>query len=204
MKPHQTAANYDKLASHWAGREFNSTSGIAAHERTLQFLTNFGVAIDIGCGSSGRFIELLLGRGFETEGLDFSFEMLALAKRKHPQVRFYHADICTWEFQKAYDFISAWDSIWHVPLEDQPAVLRKLCEALNPDGVLLFSTGGLDVPDEVTNPCLGQPLYHAALGIPRLLRLIDQLGCVCRHLEFDQLPEIHLYLIVQKVEPATA
>lgn len=48
--------------------------------------------------------------------------------------------------------------------------------------------------------CLGQPLYHAALGIPKILQLMDRFGCICRHLEYDQYPELHLYLIVQKAQ----
>jgi SAM-dependent methyltransferase len=199
METRQTASNYDQIAHHWAGAEFNLKNGIAQHERALKFLGRTGAAIDVGCGSSGRIIALLLARGFEVEGLDFSGEMLALARPKHPDVLFHHADICTWEFPRRYDFISAWQSIWHVPLAQQPAVLEKLCAALNPGGVLIFTSGGVDAPHEVTNPCFGQPLYHAALGIPRLLQLVDQFGCICRHLEYDQHPENHLYLIVQKV-----
>lgn len=201
MDPQQTAANYDRIAHHWADNPGLARNGIAQHERALQFLGRAGRAIDVGCGSNSRFIELLLTRGFAVEGLDISTEMLALARAKHPQVTFHHADICTWAFPHRYDFISAWDSIWHVPLERHPAVLEKLCAALNPGGILIFTSGGVDTPGHVTNPCHGQPLYHAALGIPQLLRLIDQFGCVCRHLEYDQHPESHLYLIVQKSTP---
>ena len=198
MEPRQTAANYDRIAHHWAGDTFDSTNGIAQHEKAIRFSRASGLAIDIGCGSSGRIIELLLARGFEVEGLDISPTMLVLAKAKHPGVLFYQADICTWEFPRRYDFISAWDSIWHVPLDRHPAVLEKLCAGLNPGGVLIFTSGGVDTLGEVTNPCHGQPLYHAALGIPQLLRLVDGFGCVCRHLEYDQHPEPHLYLIIQK------
>ena len=172
MEPQQTAASYDQLAPFWAGDAFNRTNGIAQHERALKFAPAGGRAIDVGCGSSGRIIEMLLARGFETEGLDFSPNMLALAKRRHPAVVFHHADICTWEFPHQYDFISAWDSIWHVPLARQAGVLAKLCAALTPRGVLIFTSGGIDAPGEVTNPCQGQPLYHAEPGIPALLRLI--------------------------------
>jgi SAM-dependent methyltransferase len=198
MDPRQTAANYDNLASHWAREGFIRENGIAQHERAIRFSRGSGHAIDVGCGSSGRFIELLLSRGFAVEGLDLSTEMLALAKKKHPQVVFHHADICTWIAPRKYDLISAWDSIWHVPLDRHAAVLEKLCAALNPGGIMIFTTGAVDNPGEVTNPCEGQPLYHAALGVPTLLRLIDTFGCVCRHLEADQFPETHLYLIVQK------
>lgn len=198
MDPQQTAANYDQLAEHWATYAGLANNGIAQHERALAFLGRTGRAIDVGCGSSGRFIDLLLRHGFTVEGLDISPRMLALARAKHPQVTFHLADICTWVFPAKYDFISAWDSIWHVPLELHPAVLEKLCAALTPGGVLIFTSGGVDTPGHVTNPCHGQPLYHAAPGIPHLLRLVDQFGCVCRHLEYDQYPEKHLYLIVQK------
>lgn len=124
--------------------------------------------------------------------------MIALARAKHPSVVFHHADICTHEFRATYDFISAWDSIWHVPLPLQRPTLEKLGRALNPGGVLIFTSGGLDAADEVTNPCLGQPLYHATPGIPELLRTLDEMGCICRHLEYDQFPEKHLYIIAQK------
>ena len=201
MEPSQTAANYDKIARHWADGAFDTKNGIVQHERAIKFLGRPGSAIDVGCGSSGRFIDLLLARGFTVEGLDISTEMVALAKGKHPGVHFYQADICAWSFPKRYDFISAWDSVWHVPLDRQSAVLEKLCTALNPGGVLIFTTGGVDTPSHVTNPYQGQPLYHAALGIPHLLRLVDDFGCICRHLEYDQHPQGHLYLIVQKTNP---
>ena len=71
METRQTASNYDQIAHHWAGAEFNLKNGITQHERALKFTGRTGAAIDVGCGSSGRIIELLLSRGFEVEGLDF-------------------------------------------------------------------------------------------------------------------------------------
>jgi len=198
MDPRETAATYDKIARHWAGEGMDRKNGLAQHERAVRFCRGRGPAIDIGCGSSGRIIDFLLAQKFAVEGLDLSGGMLALAKAKHPAVRFHQADICAWEFPRQYDFISAWDSIWHVPLARQPGVLRKFCAGLNPGGVFIFTSGGVDTPGEVTNPCHGEPLYHAAPGIPELLRIIDGTGCICRHLELDQWPESHLYLIVQK------
>jgi hypothetical protein len=35
------------------------------------------------------------------------------------------------------------------------------------------------------------------LGIPATLRVISEAGCVCRHLEYDQYPELHLCVIAQ-------
>ncbi|BCX46154.1 methyltransferase type 11 [Haloferula helveola] len=198
MKPEDVAASYDRLASHWDGDLFHRENGIAQHRRALAFLDHRGRAIDIGCGSSGRIVDLLLSEGFDTEALDISTEMLALARRRHPDLTFHHADICKWTPPGLYDFVSAWDSIWHVPMDEQEPVLRKLFNALSPGGICIFTSGGLDEPSDTDNPCMGEPMYTAAPGIPALLEAVSDCGCVCRHLEYDQFPEKHLYLIVQK------
>jgi hypothetical protein len=54
--------------------------------------------------------------------------MIKLARQRHPDITFYHADICKWDFPRTYDFISAWDSIWHLPLSEQELVLQKFCK----------------------------------------------------------------------------
>ena len=204
MTTQETAASYDQLASYWNSDKFYRANGIDQHKRALQFVTHKTSAIDVGCGSSGRLIDLMLSEGFSVEGLDISTEMIRLARQRHPHVIFHHADICDWSFAHKYDFMSAWDSVWHVPLEQQQDVLTKLCDALNPSGVLIYTTGGLDQAGHITNPFLGQPLYHAGWTIPGLLRTLEQCDCICKHLEFDQLPEKHLYIIAQKVEQGAA
>ena len=196
MTPEQIAYSYDKIAEHWDCPEFDRNNGIPQHERALQFVSRFGGALDIGCGSSGRIIELLLSRGFEVEGLDMSHGMLRRAQQHHPDVRFHLADIRTWKFPKDFDFISAWDSIWHIPLHEQLSVLRKICSGLAQGGVLIFTTGGVEKPEEITVMNFGQPLYHAAPGIYAVLRTLEESGCLCRHLEYDQ--ERHVYVIAQR------
>ncbi len=201
MDTAETAGNYDKLAGHWAGDDFNIENGIAQHRVALRFLDRRGAAMDLGCGSSGRIIGLMAGEGFRSvEGLDFSGEMVRLARKKSPGVEIHHADVCDWNFSRDYDFISGWDGIWHVPLGKQEALLEKICGALAPGGVFIFTTGGLDEPGEVTNPFLDVPLYHAALGIPKTLEVVARSGCVVRHMEYDQYPEPHVYLVVRKTD----
>lgn len=111
MNPIQQASNYDKIAEHWNSNRFNRENGIAQHISALSFALKTRKAIDIGCGSSGRIIDLLLEHGYQVEGLDLSNEMLKLAKQRHPHVTFHHADICKWEPAAEFAFISAWDSI---------------------------------------------------------------------------------------------
>ena len=124
--------------------------------------------------------------------------MIALARKRHPQVQFYEADVSKWHFPKKYDFISAWDSTWHLPLHLQEPVLQKICDILVNDGIFIFTTGGFDTPHERSDSFMGIEGWLSVLGIPKTLGLLDRFGCVCRHLEYDQYPERHLYIIAQK------
>jgi SAM-dependent methyltransferase len=199
MRPFEVAHSYDHLAPLWAGPDFHRDNGMPQHRRALQFVSRPGKALDVGCGSSGRFIDLLMERGFKVEGIDISTEMIRLARQRHPQVVFHHANLIEWTPPQAYDFISAWDSVWHVPLSSQEPVWAKLLHALAPGGVMILTTGGLDTPGEVQNSHMGVPMYHATPGLPALCRLIAEAGCVIRHLEYDQWPEKHLVVVVQRV-----
>jgi SAM-dependent methyltransferase len=194
MTPEQVAASYDQIAEMFFDL---STYGFAQIERAVGFVPNRDWALDVGCGA-GRCLELLARHGFHSDGIDLSTAMIALARERQPKVRLFHADICYWELSRSYDLIVAWDSVWHVPLGQQEAVLKKLCRGLSPGGVLVFTTGGTDAPSEKQNACMGPPMYHAALGITKTLQVLAESGCACRHLEYDQYPEDHVYLIAQK------
>lgn len=98
-----------------------------------------------------------------------------------------------------YDFVTAWDSIWHVPLEQQELVLGKLVSSLNSHGVLVFTCGGTDEIDERENDDMGPEVYYSSLGINAYLQLFSSLGCNCRHFEYDEYPQLHTYFIVQKM-----
>lgn len=199
MTPDQVAVSYDQIAERWSNGRFEARNGVAQHERALSFTAErAGRALDVGCGASGRFIELLLTRGFEPEGLDISSEMLRHARARHPRVTFHQADICKWVPVYAYTFITAWDSIWHVPLAEQKSVLVKLCSALAPRGVFIFSAGGLEVPDERVDQHMGVPMYHATMGVPGICAALQNCGCALKHFEYDQYPQAHVYFIVQR------
>ncbi|GGB96394.1 hypothetical protein GCM10011352_23140 [Marinobacterium zhoushanense] len=198
MQPKQIGLAYDQITQLWTRPEFNQANGIHQHERAIAFTNMRGAALDVGCGCNGRIEQLLLEKGFTPEGVDISARMIEQMRARFPSLTFHHADICTWPLPRQYDFISAWDSLWHLPLDQHEPVLRKLFAQLNPGGVCIFSAGGLDSADQHLDASMGPELYYSTLGIPALLRVIDEAGCLCKHLEFDQYPELHTYFIVQK------
>jgi SAM-dependent methyltransferase len=197
MTPTDVGRSYDAITHQWEAPE-RPFSGLPQHQRAMQFLKARQHALDVGCGCDGRLIDYLRAQGFQVEGVDVSERMVALARQRHPDVRFHHADICGWELPRKYDFITGWDSIWHVPLAEQDGVLRKLCDGLNSGGVLIFTMGGTDQPGEVQDAHMGVPMYTATMGIAKMLGLLTECGCVCRHLEYDQYPQLHVYIIAQK------
>jgi SAM-dependent methyltransferase len=195
--PSDVGHSYDEITRQWE-TPAHPLTGLAAHQKAVQFLASRGHALDVGCGCNGRLIEYLKSENFFVDGVDVSERMVALARQRNPDVRFHHADICEWILPRKYNFITGWDSIWHVPLTNQGRVLEKLCGALNRGGVFIFTLGGVGQPGEIQDNHMGVPMYTGTLGIPKTLELIAHFDCVCRHLEYDQFPQPHAYLIAQK------
>ena len=198
MKTIDIGKAYDKIAERWTSDDFPRTNGIEAHERAISFAGSKGYALDIGCGSNDRFIELLKANGFHVEAIDVSQRMVDLAKLKHPEVVIQYADIRDWSFPRKYDLISAWDSIWHIPLNEQERMLKRILGNLAAKGVFIFTTGGVDEPGEMIDSFMGPEMYYSSLGLQRTLEVISEAGCICRHLEYDQVPESHVYIIAQR------
>ncbi|MGF1689422.1 class I SAM-dependent methyltransferase [Photobacterium japonica] len=198
MTPIEIGQAYDQITEQWNDDAFDRRNGIAQHEKAIRFAKQRGLALDIGCGPTGRIMDVLLEAGFAPTGLDVSTEMLALAQRRHPQLLFVQADICEYTLMEKYDFITAWDSIWHIPLSQQAAVMGKIVASLNVGGIFIFSFGGTDEAGEHTDNYMGPEVYYSSLGTQGFLRVLMDLGCLIRHVEFDQHPELHTYMIVEK------
>ena len=198
MKPEETGSHYDRIALWWQKEHLHSTYGIGALEKAIKFTDDKSTALDIGCGSSGRFIDVLIRNGFTPAGLDVSAEMISLARQRNPGVIFYIGDICTWKLPRKYDLISAWDSTFHLPITEQKPVLKKICDGLNPKGIVFFTCGGGIGSEEISGGFQGENFDYSTLGVDEFLRLIIEFGCSCKHLEYDQYPENHVYIIAQK------
>jgi predicted TPR repeat methyltransferase len=201
MQASEIAAAYDQIADRWRDDVFNPLDGLRQHRHALAFLRQGagGWALNVGCGCSTRHNALFRDHGLQVEGVDVSARMVALARAADPSIIVHHADICTWQAPRTYRLVSAWDSIWHVRLAQQHDLMIKLLGLLEPGGVLICSAGGLDGPSEHTDATMGPAVGYATLGIPGLLAVMAEAGCVLRHLEFDQLPELHLFVIAQRV-----
>lgn len=200
MDPKETGMNYDAIASWWLEQMKESTYGIAALECALRFVENRRYALDVGCGCEGRFIRILQGRGFHCTGLDISEAMVDLAITRCPNADFSAGDICTWPLPRKYDLITAWDSTFHLPLESHEPVLLKLCDGLSKNGVILFSCGGGEERGNVQGEFGGKRFEYSSLGVPQFVRLLSRFGCAIQHVEYDQYPENHVYIVAKRTQ----
>ncbi|MER2995936.1 class I SAM-dependent methyltransferase [Pontibacter populi] len=197
MDPAETGKKYDKIAQWWHDNHHASDYGLAQIKRAISYCTNRGSALDVGCGSGGRIIKELQSAKFKSvSGIDVSEKMIKLAKSNHPDLDFQVHDICGWQTDQTYDFIVAWDSIFHVPLQMQAPVVAKLCKMLNQQGTLIYTFG--DASGEHLSNWHNDQFYYSTIGIDGNLKAIMENNCQCRHLELDQFPETHTYIIVQK------
>lgn len=197
MKPTDTGKLYDDISAWWSDNENGLTAGVDFVRKALRFSADKGNALDVGCGSGGRIITLLLDAGFRVTGIDVSEAQLEGAKKRHPDSRFILADICEWEIEERYDVIIAWDSIFHAPYSEQRAVVEKLCNALAAGGVILFTAGGVD--GEITGRMRGRDFYYSSLAEEEYLKVMKECGCKCILMERDQYPAEHTVFIGAKL-----
>lgn len=187
---------YDKIAKWWHENHVNSSYGLEQIERAIRYCKHKGSALDVGCGSGGRIIRKLIQENFTVYGIDASAEMIAIAQSEHKDINLINCNIIDWESDQQFDLIIAWDSIFHLPMAMQKPVIAKLCGMLKSSGILIYTFG--DAVDEHESEWQGDHFPYSSIGISGNLKTIMESGCECLHLELDQYPENHAFVIVQK------
>lgn len=196
MEPRQTGEKYDRIARWWHERHQYSQYGVAAVTRALDYLGEGAVALDAGCGAGGRMVRLMEDRGLTVTGVDVSAEMIALAKAEHPEHTFIHQDICTFKPEVQYDFILAWDSLFHLPFSAQEPVIAKLSNHVAEGGILLLTCG--NDCGEHTDSWMDDTFYYSSIGINRNLQIMMSAGLTIVHTELDQYPQKHVLIVARR------
>jgi ubiquinone/menaquinone biosynthesis C-methylase UbiE len=94
--------------------------------------------LDVACGT-GNHISYLKRR-FDVEGLDADPSMLRQAKRKHPEIRFYKRDMCTFQLGWKYDVVTClFSAIGHVKTVSRlRQAIRQMAKHLEPGGLMIL------------------------------------------------------------------
>lgn len=109
-----------------------------------------GPVADLGCGP-GHVTAHLHGLGLTTFGVDLSSEMVALARRAHPDLRFDEGSMTALDLADGVlGGILAFYSVIHTPPRQLPVVFTEFQRVLAPGGHLLlgFFAGDDPLPQE--------------------------------------------------------
>ena len=131
-KNHDVSQNIDALLGPIAaGRAGAALGGVAGADRP--------VVVDLGC-AGGRDLVALTARGCEAWGVEGSPAFCALARQAAPGCKVLEQDFVDMDLPaESFDGAFANASLFHVPSEDLPDVLRRIYESLKPGGVFFAS-----------------------------------------------------------------
>ncbi|MGW0158446.1 class I SAM-dependent DNA methyltransferase [Mycobacterium sp. NPDC003323] len=106
--------------------------------------------VDIGCGT-GVATAVLQRHGVAVLGIDLSPNMIAHARRRHPDIEFTVGSMTRLDLpDAAIGGLCAWYSTIHVPDEALPAVFAEFHRVLIPGGVALLAFQVGDHPRHLT------------------------------------------------------
>ena len=97
--------------------------------------------LDLGCGC-GVPVARRLATRHQVTGIDLSPVQIERARELVPGAEFICGDMTTVEFkERSFDAVVCLFALIHIPLDEQPALLRKIHGWLRPGGVLLATVG---------------------------------------------------------------
>ncbi|MFE5208091.1 class I SAM-dependent methyltransferase [Streptomyces sp. NPDC056600] len=146
-----TRASYDTVAEDYAEllcdelshKPFDRAMLAAFADRVLA--RGGGPVAELGCGP-GRVTAHLHRLGLDVFGVDLSPEMIRVARRDHPVLRFEVGDMTALDLEDAsVAGVCAWYSTVHTPPEELPRLFTEFHRVLAPGGTMLlaFKAGAL-------------------------------------------------------------
>lgn len=141
--------------------------------------------LDLGCGN-GVPVARRLAREYAVTGVDLSPVQIERARRNVPGADFRCQDMTGLEFPAGYfDLILAFYSIIHVPLAEQPGLLRKIAAWLRPGGRFLATLGAGEWTGTEENWLgAGGTMYWSHTGADTYLRWLAEAGLQPRWTRF--------------------
>ena len=125
---------YEKIAGKYAEQYFDDLVDLPYIDNFLAKLPKGGKVLDVGSGA-GQFSKHMMDKGFEVIGIDYSQEMVKIAKEKVPSGDFRHMDMRHLDFSDgSFDGVFAAYSLIHIPSEEIPATLLEFKRILKVGG----------------------------------------------------------------------
>lgn len=181
MDSDELRASYDQVAETYADTFFDELDRKLFDRELLDAYAertqDRGLVLDIGCGP-GHIARYLHERGVEVAGVDLSPEMVEVARRLNPGLRFDVGDMGALDVEDAaLAGVVAFYSVIHIPREGVPGVMREFWRVIRTGGELVVAvhagTGSVRRDD-----FLGKPVPFEATFFERneLVSLVEGAG----------------------------
>ena len=132
--------SYDKIAQEYTKQySYDEQLSFTSLKKFVSFLPTNAKVLDVGCGG-GQDSKFLADNGYSLLGIDFSQEMIKLAKKYAPEVNFKIADVMKLATTKKYDGIWCSRVFHHISMNEQDKFLNKLKTLLKKDGILYITS----------------------------------------------------------------
>lgn len=143
-------------------------------DRFTQLLNDGDHILDVGCGSAEPIAKYFIESGYLITGLDFSENMIKLAKSKYPHLNWKVEDMRTFNLNYLFDGLIAWNSFFHLNPNDQPLALNCFAKHLKINGLLMVTIG--HEKGEVLGAVNGDEVYHSSMTIEEYEQILKDLN----------------------------
>lgn len=133
-----------------------------------------GAILDLGCGAGEPMAGYMIRQGFRVVGVDTAPALLHLCRRRFPRQEWRLGDMRGLALGRRFAGILAWDSFFHLRVEDQRAMFGRFAHHAAPGAPLLFTSGPAE--GESIGTFFGEALYHASLDPGEYRRLLEDHG----------------------------
>lgn len=173
--------SYDDILD-WYVSVRSPIAGVKDVQAFLQHLPAGGTILELGCGTGMPISQLIVQKGFKLFAIDGSQKMINCFKKNFPGVEAVCAQLEEADYFNgvAFDAVLSWGVLFHLPAEQQEAVINKTAACLKAGGRFFFTSQkdiltGLSTMNGVNFPyiSLGNERYAAVLKRAGM-RLVDE------------------------------
>lgn len=170
---------YEKIASKYAEQYFEDMVDVPYIDKFLAKLPKHSRILDVGSGP-GQFTKHMIKKGFEVVGIDFSKEMVAIAKEKVPSIDFLHMDMRQLDFpDNAFDGVFSAYSLIHIPSEEVLATLKGFHRVLRACGYIEIAVQKGDADKIIDEPFMPtEKMFFNFFTEDRLANFLKEAGFI--------------------------
>lgn len=175
---------YEEHAAAWDRRRGKGGMERAWLDAFAALLPAGGTVLDLGCGAGEPMAADLIGRGLRVTGVDSAPSLIARCRERFPEQEWIVGDMRTLSLGRRFGGVMAWDSFFHLTMDDQRAMFPVFAAHAAPGAALMFTSG--PAAGEAIGEFEGEPLYHASLDADEYRSLLAAHGfSVVRHVADD-------------------